>query len=562
MEPRARPRLAPLLCLALAVATGCRREAPPAAATPPRPLIVAAATGFSGPNELLGSNRVDHEIRSQLFLHLLRENPDYQAHPPTFAPELAREWSFSPDRLALTFELHPDAVWSDGTPITADDVRFTWRAQTSPEVGWASSYLKEAIRDVEVVAPHTVRFHFTRTYPGQLIDANEGFVLPAHAWGRLPFAQWPGSADWFAANLAVSGPFTVAAWRPQQELVLARNPRFREAAAGDGAGADGDGAGRPRGAPVDAAGTPGTTPVERVVFRVVPDEAIRLAELLAGAADLVDGVPPDRVAEVEASPRARVEALWARQYTFLAWNTRRPPLDDAAVRRALTQAIDREALVEALWEGHARVATGPIPSTVWAHLRELAPWPYDPAAARAALAARGFRDADGDGVVERGGRPLRLELSTTSGNQLRHDAVLMIQEQLRQVGVDARPAFHEPAAQAARTRAGDFDAALAAWAIDTGLDLRYAFHSGEAGDGNWGGYAEPEADRLLEAIAAQTDPAAALPLYHALQRLLHRDQPYTFLWEPQQLVGLAERVEGATPTPLRTLTDLHRWRLR
>jgi peptide/nickel transport system substrate-binding protein len=543
---RFRPVIHSLLLVALAFTPSCKQEpATPTADGPPASLVVASGADFSGPNELLGGHRVDHEIRSQLYLHLLRENPDYQDHPPTFAPELARSWELSADRLALTFELRDDALWSDGTPITATDVRFTWQAQTSPDVGWGFSYLKEAIRDVEVVTPHRVRFHFTRAYPGQLIDANEGFVLPAHAWEELPFAQWRESADWFAASPVVSGPFTIERWRPQEELVLARNPRF--AALDEPAAGDELAAGRP---------------VARVVFRVVPDEAARVQELLAGAADLVEGIPPERVDEVEASPRARVEALWARQYTFIAWNTRRPPFDDPLVRRALTQAIDREALVEALWNGRARVAIGPIPSTVWAHLDELAPWPHDPAAARALLASRGFRDADGDGTLERAGRPLSFELSTTAGNQLRHDAVLLIQEQLRQVGIDARPAFRDPAAQAARTRAGEFDGALSAWLIDTGLDLRYAFHSGESDDGNWGAYADPEVDRLLEEIARLPDPEGALPLHHEVQRLLHRDQPYTFLWEPQFLVGLSERLEGATPNALRTLHDLHRWRLR
>ena len=137
----------------------------------------------------------------------------------------------------------------------------------------------------------------------------------------------------------------------------------------------------------------------------------------------------------------------------------------------------------------------------------------------------------------------------------------MIQQQLRQVGVDVRPAFRDPGAQAALLAAGDFDAALAAWGIDTGLDLRHAFHSGPAGEDNWGGYASPQVDRLLDAIAAVPERGEALPLYHDLQRRLHEDQPYTFLWEPQWLVGIAERVRGATPNPLRTFDDLHRWRL-
>jgi peptide/nickel transport system substrate-binding protein len=520
--------LLPLLLLAGA----CKRREP---AAPPT-LVVAGGSDFDGPNELVdaGARQNEQEIRGALFLHLLRERPDYQDHPPTFAPELARAWRFSADRLTLSFELRDDARWSDGAALTAEDVRFTWQAQTSPEVGWTAAYLKERIREVEVVGPKTVRFHFTSSYPGQLLDANEGFILPRHVWGKLPFARWGESADWFAENLVVSGPFTLRSWRRGEELVLARNPRYYRP-------------GRPR--------------IERVVFRVVPEEATRIQDLLAGNAHVVEAVPPDRVDEVEGDPDSRVAALWARQYTFIAWNTRRPPFDDAQVRRALTLAIDRAALVETLWRGHARVAVSPIPASVWAHLAELRPWPYDPRAARRLLAERGFRDGDGDGIVERNGQPFSFELSTTSTSQLRRDAVVLIQEQLRRVGVEARPAFREPGTQLARLDAHEFDGALSAFGIDTGLDMRHAFHSGQAGDSNWGRYADPEVDRLLDRIATQTEPRRALPLYHQLQRLLHRDQPYTFLWEPQSLVGLAEGLQGS-PSPLRTLEGLDEWRFR
>ena len=526
----ARPaaRLAWLLPL-LVLAGSCARSEPPSTT-----LVVASARGFDGPNELVDASpgQIEQEIRSALFLNLLHERPDYQRHPPTFAPELARSWRFSPDRLALTFRLRDDARWSDGAPITAEDVRFTWQAQTSPEVAWPSAYLKERIRDVEVVGPKTVRFHFTAAYPGQLLDANEGFILPRHVWSRLPFARWGESADWFAQNLVVSGPFTIERSSPGEELVLSRNRRYYRP-------------GRPR--------------LERVVFRVVPEEATRIQDLLAGNAHVVEGVPPDRVAEVEEDPDSRVVEMWARAYTFVAWNTRRPPFDDPAVRRALTQAIDREALVEALWRGHARVGVSPIPSSVWAHLHELEPWPYDPQAARRTLEERGFRDSDGDGVLERGGKPFSFELSTLSTTQLRRDAVVLIQQQLRRAGVVARPAFQEPGTHAARLGDHEFDGALVSVAIDTGLDMRYAFHSGPEGESNWGRYANPELDRLLDRIAREPDPARALPLYHEAQRLLHRDQPYTFLWEPQSLVGLAERL-AATPSALRTLEGLDEWR--
>lgn len=498
-------------------------------------LTMVVPSDFSGVNELLTSSQQDHEIRSQLFLHLVRERPDYREHPPTFEPELARSWEFSDDRLALTFTLRDDVTWSDGSSVTAEDVRWTWQAQTSPEVGWIYGYVKERISDVEVLDPGRVRFHFTEAYPTQLLDANEGFVLPKHAWSELPFDDWRESGDWFREHLVVSGPFTLETWRPQQQLALVPNDRyFRE--------------GFPR--------------LDRVVFRVVPDESNRLGQLLSGRAHTMVGIPPSRAREVEESAESRLLAVDSRQYSFIAWNTENELFRRPAIRRALTLSIDRESLIQALWHGYAEIGTTPFTTSVWAHDPELQPWPYDPGRAREIFSDHGWEDTDGDGVLDREGREFAFDLSTNTGNQLRRDALVLIQSQLARVGVEARPTFLEAQTLFARNEAHEFDATLGAWGIDTSLDVRYAFHSDEIDGGyNYGSFSDPEADRLMERIAETIPPEEALDSFHELERLLHREQPYTFLWEPDRLIGLSEEIEDADPNALLTFYDLEEWRL-
>jgi len=527
-------RIASLL-LALGILVACRGRETASPAAPPLPttLTVASGNDISGVNELLLSTtrQIDQDVLAAMFLRLAEEQPDFQEHPPTFAPQLARSWDFSPDRLALTFHLRDDVKWSDGVPVTADDVRFTWQAQTSAEVAWPNAYQKESIRDVEVVDPQTARFHFLHAYPTQLLDVNEGFILPKHAWSQLPFAKWAESGDWFRDHLVVDGAFTLERWKPQEEVVLRKNPAYFEA-------------GKPL--------------LQQVVIRVVPDEAARLQELLGGAASLVEAIPPDRADEVARAPGRRLEVVWARRYTAIVWNTRRPPFDDPAVRRALTMAIDRRGLVEAIWHGRARVADSPVLTSVWAHPDDLQPWPYDPAAARQLLESRGFRDADGDGVLERGGKPLAIELSTTTGNQIRRDALVLIQDQLKRAGVAVVPAFRESAAQTAKLSAHDFDGALMTWGIDTGLDLRYGFDSRDPDGTNYGRYANPEVDKLLDLVDHEPDRTTAGPLLARIQHLIHEDQPYTFLWEPPVLIGLDARLR-ATPSAIYTLGGLEDW---
>lgn len=513
---------------------------PPGPGAPEPPLVIALPGAWSGVNELVaGGSRADQDVRDQLLLHLFEEQPDFADGPPTFAPSLAESVEWSGDRLRATVRLREDATWSDGRPVSADDVAWTWRAQTHPAVGWRYRQSKERIESVDAADPSTVVFSFRTAYIGQMTDLNEGAILPRHVWGRLPFERWREEPDWFTRHLVTSGPFRLAEWIPGERIVLAPSPACRA--------------------------TPSPHPaacpaLARVVFRVVPDAAARIAQLEAGALDYVANVTPEDAARLAGRPDLAVERFWHRRYDYLAWNLGREPLSDPGVRRALTLAIDRQALVDTLWHGFARIAASPVPTGVWAAHPELEPWPYDPAAARLLLDRRGWRDDDGDGVRERRGRRLSFELMANGDNRQRADAAVMIQAQLARVGVEARVRTLDFHALVDRLDAHDFDAALGAWGIDTSLDLWYAFHSAAITDGyNSGGYSDPEVDRLIETARRARDPAALLGPLHRLQEILHRDQPYTFLVEPLGLDARRRRVRGARPSALGSFRGLARW---
>lgn len=525
--------------LALLVAACAAREERRADSTGDRAggetFVVATTVDLGGVNELIsGGVRFSHEILDLLFLGLLEEQPDAAGHPPGFEPSLAEQWELSPDRRELTFRLRTDARWSDGTAITAKDVLFTYSAQRSEEVAWVYSDAKDAIAEVVALDERTVRFRFREPYPYQLVDVNDGRVLPEHAWGPRPFADWRSSGDWFREHLVTSGPFHLTSWQPGIELILERNPLSFAA---------------------DLAGP------ERVVFRVVPDPAALVEQLLAGRFDFADGLSPSDALRIRKTASLRLISTPSRQFDYIAWNLRRAPFAETGVRRALALAIDRQALVEALWGDWARVAVGPIPFESWARDRELAPLPYDPARARLLLAEAGYADSDRDGLLERQGEPFRFELSTNSGNRQRSDALVLVQEQLRRVGIEAVPRLYEIQTLTEKNLAGDFDATLAGWSVDTTLDLRPYFHSREIAAGwNFIAYSNPEVDRLLDEIRNVPALDLARPLFVRLQRLLHEEQPYAFLWEPSRLAAVRRGIAGVEPNSLSALASLPRWR--
>lgn len=498
-------------------------------------VVTGWTSEVGGVNKLiLPSSQVNHEVIYRMFLHLLEEQPDFQEHPPTFKPLLAKSYEFSPDRKVLTFRLRDDVVWSDGVPVTAEDVRWTWQAQMHPDVAWEGADSKRWIRDVEVVDPHTVRFHFERAYAKQLLDANECPILPKHAWEKLPFSQWRQNNDWFRQNLVVDGPFTIASWEPQQQIVLARNDRYFEQ-------------GLPR--------------LDRVVLRQIADQSAGFTQLLSGDLDFISQIAVSDMPRVKASPHLELISFWANLYVAAGWNNDHPLFKDPEVRRALTLAIDRQTIVDTLLGDLGKVADSPIISTIWAHNDSLQPLPYDPAEARRILAAKGWRDSNGDGVLDKGGKPFAFELISNAGNQLRADATVMIQDQLKKVGIRATPRLVEFNTLIDQTTEGKFEAAIFGFTLDTSLDLTGNYHSSSiGGDGNNAfRYRNPEVDRLIVEAASQPELAAMKSHLDRVQELIYRDQPVTFLWESKRLSAVNRRVKDARPTPNYAFFNLREW---
>lgn len=497
-------------------------------------LVIGYPSDLPGVNEaIVTSSQATDEILYRMFLHLLDEQPDYQERPPTFKPRLAESYEFSEDHKSLTFHLRPGVLWSDGEPITAEDVRWTWEAQTHPKIAWDGVSMKKTIVGVEVIDPLTVRFDFTHSYPGQLVHANEGGILPKHAWSKLPFEEWRGNGQWFVDNLVVSGPYVLDSLKPQQEVVLRRNERYYEE---------------------------GLPYIDRVVLKVVPDTQNQLAQLFSGGLDLMRQVPAASAKDVDAHPDTRLITFWPPQFGTVIWNLRNPIFLEPEVRRALALGLDRKAIVETIWYGQALPADSPIISTVWGHNDELKPLPYDPEAARQLLAKHGWEDRDGDGVVDREGKELAFELSTHPGNQERIDAAVMIQDQLRRIGVKVIPRILEWNRLDQIMTNGEFDAIIMGLGLETSLDVSAYFHSSSIGSElNFGAYSNPLVDELLVDIRSRLNPEDALPSLYRLQEILQQEQPQTLLWESKRLVGVRRRVHDASPSPIGTLDGLRNW---
>ncbi len=420
-------------------------------------------------------------------------------------------------------------------PVTAEDVRFTYPVQKDERIGAPGLEFKDFITDVEVVDPHTVAFHFSRVYPYQLMDANDGHIVPAHAWGKVPFEKWR-TTD-FETILVTCGPFRLASHNPQSDAHPGARPELL---------------GQRRARTWTASS-----------LRVIPDIASQLEPTRGGR----DPPRPGRAAArgrqaAGTTPSSRLVEYPSRRWGFVAWNNRRAPFADRRVRKALSLAVNRKALVDsrvlrprqAGGRPGALVDVGVQPKPGAPTVR---PGAGPHAARRGRLEGLGRRRNPGSRRQSR----FVFDLAYPSANSLRADMAVIIQADLARVGVVCRPQQVEYTALVARLDGGDFDASISAWAEATKVDLTapWTTPSETQGTSNFMGYSNPEVDRLIAAAREEVDYARAKVLLDRIQEIIVDDQPVTFLYEANDLVGISRRVRGADFNALGIFFNIDEW---
>ena len=442
-----------------------------------------------------------------------------------FVPGLAASWRFE-DPTTIVFELHPAARWHDGVPVTARDVAFTFAAYRDTLVNAPAGPLFHEIDSVVARGERTAAVHFRRAYPTQFFDATHHMrVLPAHVLDTVPGDRWRTHP--FSRNPVGNGPYRLAEWRPGDAIELVADSSF-------------------------FLGVPGLT---RVIWRLAPDHNAAINQLLAGELDFVEVVlGPENIGRVEAAGHVRTVPYPSPAYLYLGFTLRAGPrgvahplFADRALRRALAFATDREAIVRAVLDGRGVVPPGPVTPMVW--VAEGAPrqLPFDSAHAAALLDTLGWRDTNGDGVRERDGRRLTFEVSYPSSSVIRERAGVILQEQMRRVGVEMRLAPREQNAMLERARAGRQDAILGGWQINiVPTGMRELWTSVGIGGLNYGVYASPAFDAKVEEAAAATELATARRLWHEAIAIINDDAPAVWLFAPTTVAGINQRLGNVT----------------
>ncbi len=487
-------------------------------------------------NNTDGSDLYSVSIGRHIVQHLVDADPN----TVDLKPQLAERWEFSPDKKVLTFYLRKGVKFHNGDPFTADDVVFTYKAVMEPKHN-TTRYrgVMNELETVEKVDEHTVRFVWKKAASLSLSWAGYLHILPSKAYtapgpdGVVPeFNTHP-------LNRAPigTGPYKFVEWKTGDYIAIERDPNYWDAS--------------------------DPSYIDRITFKVITDDTTALQVFKRGDADLITMTAEQWHQEGERFKRDekyKVVSFYRPSFNYIGWNTRKPPFDDARVRTAMTWATNREAIVETVLRGLARVieysqVTQPEFNDPFLPVRK-----YDPEKARALLAEAGWKDSDGDGLIDKDGKPFTFEFLATASNPALMQIVQILQNDLKQLGITMEIRTYEWGTFIDRVRKGNFEAFSAGWRLGSDFDPYDLFHSTSAtGGANYTGFSHAETDALCERIRVEFDDAMVASLSRRLHGILYSQQPYTFLVQSQANAVVSKRLNGVRALPLNELTDTRKW---
>ena len=475
---------------------------------------------------ILSTDATSHSISGLIFNGLVKYDKDL-----AIVGDLAESWDISDDGLVFTFHLRKGVRWHDGHPFTADDVLYTYRVTVDPNTptAYAGDFLK--VTKAEVIDQHTFRATYNEPFAPALSSWGSA-ILPKHLLEGADITESP-----LSRHPVGTGPYIFKEWVTGQKIVLVSNPDYFE--------------GKPY--------------IDGYIMRIIPDMATMFLELRAQGIDRMNLTPLQYTRQTETNlfrNNFNKYQYLSFGYTYLGYNLENSLFRDRRVRQALSYAINKDEIIDGVLLGLGKIATGPFKPGTWAYNPNVRQYPHSTAGARELLAEAGWNDTDGDGILDKDGRPFSFEIITNQGNEVRAKCAEIIQRRLADIGIQVKIRVIEWAAFINEfINKKRFDATILGWTITLDPDLYDVWHSSKTkpGELNFISYKNEDVDLLLEQGRSTFDTNERKRCYDRIQEILAEDQPYTFLYVPDALPIISARFRGIEPAPLGIGYNFIKW---
>ncbi len=473
----------------------------------------------------LASDVPSSEVAGQLYIGLLKYDKDLK-----IVPWAAQSYEVLEGGLLLRFTLRPGIRWQDGVELTAEDVAFTYRMMIDPKTptSYAGGY--KTIDSFTVLSRYSFEVRYAKPYARSL-ETWMGAIMPRHVLEGQDLMTTP-----VARNPVSCGPFIFKEWVPGSRVVLEANPDYFE--------------GRPK--------------LDGVIYTIIPDATTMFLELRAGKVDMMGLSAQQYLYQTPPSFREQYNVFryLSFAYTYLGYNLQSPLFRDKKVRQALAYAIDKKAVIAGARMGQGESTIGPYVPGTWAYNDKIRDYPHDLAKARALLKEAGW-EKDASGVLRnKNGLPFAFTVLTNQGNEERVKTAVIIQAQLKELGIDMRVRTVEWAVFFSQfVNTGFFDAVILGWTVPQDPDVYDVWHSSRMSPSglNFMKYSNKEVDELIEKGRATFDRALRKRCYDRIQEILHEDQPYCFLYVPYSLPAVQKRFQGLEVAPAGITWNFDQW---
>ncbi len=448
-------------------------------------------------------------------------------------PELADYWEVADDGVTYTFYLNPNAIWHDGQPVTAADVIFTFDSVIAEEsLSVRRSSVVGALKSHTKIDDYTVQLVAVDRLANFVADTAGQFgILPKHIWEGIPFSEWgtaAGSTGQDPTQVIGSGPFRFVEWVRTDHVTLERTPDFW-----------------------DAQNTP---VIDQFIYRVVVDSATAVQTLVTGESDIT-GIPPTQTETLRASnPDLNIVDFDTFSFTYYEFNldpANDLPFLDVRVRQALMYALDRDLVVDTVFQGLATKADGtqPVLSVAYDPERVNTIYNYDPDRANALLEEAGWVDSDGDGIREKDGEKFSFEFLYSEGSTVNEQLIPYMQQAWGEIGVEMIPVQQPFPTLVDNQENGTFAASLIgfSWDVTGGQGDMYRCDAVPLAGFNDMRYCNEEYDRLDDLQQRELDPEKRVDILIEQSNIINDEQANSVLVFAKNVVGYQPRLHNFFP---------------
>jgi peptide/nickel transport system substrate-binding protein len=519
-------------------------------------IVIAIPNDVQTINPIYAFNVIEGHLIDLLFLKPAIEKWNDSLGTIDFAPMLSEKWVWSEDSTSITLYLRDSVYWSDGIPITTDDIVFSFDIYSDPQVEsrflglFGNFYTIDGSKldlgkTCDVMSSKIIEINFKNGSFPTLLDINLE-IIPKHIWSKYSREEFTSAQENFEP--VTSGPFKLKEWEKSSKIILSIdsssflfNPRN----------------------------------IKELAFKVVPDYTTRINELKTGDIDLLENLKSEDVTELSALEELKIVSIRGREYDYVGWNHLDPQeihkdnfipnkyFSSPQIRKALTYAINREEILQSYLMGFGEICKSPISPMFKKYFdKSLKIDEYNPKKAKEILQANGWVDKNNDGIIENGNIKFEIDIYTNSGNPVREYTATIIKNNLNAIGIEVNIHILESGVFIEGLMKRNYDAWISGWTIPIPIDLNPFWNSDEnIGFFIFSTYENKQVDEILAKLQKNIPELDKQKLYYKLQNIFYSDEPVTFLYWIDNIIACDKKMSEIKFSMLGLVKNAWEWRV-